>query len=581
MSTDTHQAESLDTLLAMDSGRQRASFHWDLVRKALREDLPGETLNIAVAAVDRQVRRGAGERVALRWLAQNGQVREYRYRELQALSNGFAQLLKGLGVQPGERVFSLLGRVPELHIAALGTLKHGAVFCPLFSAFGPEPIATRLRLGEGRVLITTTALYRRKVAALREQLPELHHVLLIDGDGDGDGGDDTQDSATQSFHQLLESSPHTPPDINTYPESMALLHFTSGTTGTPKGVVHVHEAVLAHLASALLALDLHPGEIFWCTADPGWVTGISYGLLAPLLVGATNVLDEAEFQVQRWYTVLQNQGIQVWYTAPTAIRMLMKAGDEVAKGYDFSRLRFAASVGEPLNPEAVLWGQRVLGQPFHDTWWQSETGAIMIAHPPDQAVIPGAMGLPLPGIEAIVVKRDEHGGLVACQPKEHGELALKANWPSRLRGYLHNPTRYQEAMVGDYYLSSDLVYQDEAGYFWFVGRADDVIQSAGHLIGPFEVESALMEHPAVAEAGVIGKPDPMVMEIVKAFVTLKDGIAGDEALRRDIMGFARKRLGPSVAPREIELLEELPKTRSGKIIRRALKARELGTDREE
>lgn len=567
MSSDMQHADSLEALLAMDPAHRRQHFHWDLIRNALQE-APADTLNIAVAAVDRQVRQGAGERIALRWLAQDGRVVNYSYRELQDLSNGFAQLLASLDIQPGERVFSLLGRVPELHIAALGTLKRGAVFCPLFSAFGPEPIATRLRLGEGRVLITTTALYRRKVAMLRDQLPELRHVLLID--------DQEPLPNTESFHGLLAECPHTPPTIHTHPESMALLHFTSGTTGTPKGVVHVHEAVLGHLASAHLALDLRPGEIFWCTADPGWVTGISYGLLAPLLVGATNLLDEAEFQVQRWYRVLQEQQVQVWYTAPTAIRMLMKAGDAVAQGYDFSHLRFAASVGEPLNPEAVLWGERVLGQAFHDTWWQSETGSIMISNPPGLPVKPGAMGLPLPGIEAVVVKRDGQGGLLPCPANEQGELALRANWPSRLRGYLNNPERYQEAMVGEYYLSSDLVYQDETGYFWFVGRADDVIQSAGHLIGPFEVESALMEHPAVAEAGVIGKPDPTVMEIVKAFVTLKDGFTGDEALRRDIMGFARKRLGPSVAPREIDLVEELPKTRSGKIIRRALKAKELG-----
>jgi len=567
MTADPHQAASLEALVPLDYATRRQRFRWTMVREAL-QGLPGGGLNIAVEAVDRHVHDGHGERLALRWLARDGRLVEYRYRDLKTLSDRFANLLRELGVSPEQRVFSLLGRVPELHIAALGTLKNGSVFCPLFSAFGPEPVATRLRLGEARVLITSSTLYRRKVAALRDSLPALRHVLLIDDAGEIDG--------TECFHTLLDAADATPPSIDTRPESMALLHFTSGTTGTPKAAVHVHEAVLGHLASARLALDLRPGELFWCTADPGWVTGISYGLIAPLTVGAVNLLDEAEFQVDRWYGILQDHRVRVWYTAPTAIRMLMKAGDEVVKNYDLGSLRFLASVGEPLNSEAVLWSQRVLGQPFHDTWWQSETGAIMISNPPGLPVQPGAMGLPLPGIDARVARRGENGSLTFCSPGEDGELALKADWPSRLRGYLNDPERFREVMAGDYYLSGDLVRQDGDGYFWFVGRTDDVIKSAGHLIGPFEVESALMEHPAVAEAGVIGKPDPMVMEIVKAFVTLKGDHKPGEALQRELLGFARRRLGPTVAPRELEFVEDLPKTRSGKILRRVLKARELG-----
>jgi len=364
---------------------------------------------------------------------------------------------------------------------------------------------------------------------------------------------------------------------HTNAEDMALLHFTSGTTGTPKGAVHVHDAVVGHAATARYALDLRAGDVFWCTADPGWVTGTSYGIVAPLVLGATLVVDEEEFDAERWYRTLQDQRVTVWYTAPTAVRMLMKAGDDVPGRYDLSRLRFAASVGEPLNPEAVLWSERVLGHAFHDNWWQTETGGIMIANFAAMPIRPGSMGRPLPGIEAAIVRRASGGAVeVIAEAGVEGEIALKRGWPSMFRGYLGEDERYRKCFAGDWYLSGDLAKRDEDGYFWFVGRADDVIKSAGHLIGPFEVESVLMEHPAVAEAGVIGKPDPVAMEVVKAFVALKPGYEPDETLRKALLGHARKRLGAAVAPREIEFVASLPKTRSGKIMRRLLKARELG-----
>jgi acetyl-CoA synthetase len=359
---------------------------------------------------------------------------------------------------------------------------------------------------------------------------------------------------------------------------MALLHFTSGTTGKPKGAVHVHEAVLAHTMTGRFALDLHPDDIFWCTADPGWVTGTSYGIVSPLANATTMIVDEAEFDAERWYAILQDQKVTVWYTAPTAIRMLMKLGAEVAGEYDLSTVRFMASVGEPLNPEAVVWSQETFGRPFHDNWWQTETGGIMIANYAACDVKPGSMGRPLPGIEAAIVTHEEDGGAPREieEPMTTGELALKPGWPSMFRGYLHNEERYRKAFAGGWYLSGDLAMRDADGYFWFVGRADDVIKSAGHLIGPFEVESALMEHPAVAEVGVIGVPDEMAGNIIKAFVTLKPGHEGDEALRKELLGHARKRLGPAVAPKQIDFTEHLPHTRSGKIMRRLLKARELG-----
>ncbi|MFO7640444.1 MAG: acetate--CoA ligase [Candidatus Competibacteraceae bacterium] len=542
-----------------------ASF-WAAARAEL-EGLPGGGLNIAWEAVDRQVRIGRGEAIALRWLGKNGERREFSYAELARMSGRFANVLERLGVGHGDRVCALIGRIPELYITALGALKAGAVFCPLFSAFGPEPVRVRLARSRARVLVTTTLLYERKVRGQRGVLPDLDHVLLADG---ADGAD------VRSFQGLLDAAPDQRAPPRTTAEDRALLHFTSGTTGLPKGALHVHDAVAAHRLTGRSILDLRPGDVFWCTADPGWVTGVSYGIIAPLTNGATLVVDEAEFDVRRWYAILEQERVNVWYTAPTAIRLLMKAGPEPARGHDLSALRLAASVGEPLHAEGVLWGEEHLGQPFHDTWWQTETGAIMIANDPGHPVRPGSMGRPLPGIEAAIVRRRPESGVEFLASDEEGELALRVGWPSMFRGYLDDEERYRDCFADGWYLSGDLARRDADGYFWFVGRSDDVIKTAGHLIGPFEVESVLLEHPAVAEAGMIGKPDDYAGQIVKAFVALKPGYVASEVLRKELIGFARTRLGPAVAPRELEFVTDLPKTRSGKILRRLLRARELG-----
>jgi acetyl-CoA synthetase len=370
----------------------------------------------------------------------------------------------------------------------------------------------------------------------------------------------------------------------TSPADTALLHFTSGTTGTPKGAVHVHEALVAHHTTAAFALDLHQDDIFWCTADPGWVTGTSYGILAPLSHGVTSIVDDADFDAERWYRILRDEHVSVWYTAPTAVRMMMKLGSSVAREYPLRDLRFIASVGEPLNPEAVRWGVDAFDLPIHDNWWQTETGAIMIANTGGADIRPGSMGRPLPGVDVAILRRDDAGHLVrhgdaveeVTEPMVEGELALRPGWPSMFRGYLGEPERYRSCFAGGWYLSGDLAMRDGDGYVWFVGRSDDVIKSAGHLIGPFEVESALMEHPAVAEAGVIGKPDPVAGELVKAFVTLRHGYEPSEALHDELIGFGRKRLGAAIAPKELAFADHLPKTRSGKIVRRLLRARELG-----
>jgi acetyl-CoA synthetase len=559
----------------MSTGTREATGAWTEARRRL-DGLPHDRgLNIAHEALDRHVLHGDGDTTALRCIGLDDEVTEVTYAELARLTSAFANVLDGLGVDPGETVFSLLGRELYIYVTALGTLKHTSVFCPLFTAFGPEPIRQRLVLGHGRALVTTVELYRRRIAAMREELPELEHVLLVDAAaGEVEG--------TLSLPDLLDRASGTYEIPATDPETPALLHFTSGTTGTPKGALHVHEAVVAHHATAAHALGLRSSDVFWCTADPGWVTGTSYGIIAPLTHGSTVVSDSGELAARRWYRILQEQKVTVWYTAPTALRMLMRSGAELVESYDLSALRHIGSVGEPLNPEVVVWAQETFDRPVLDNWWQTETGAIMIGNRPDLPVRPGSMGLPLPGVEATILARGEDGRVLVddCEvaelgPGGTGELALRPGWPSMFRTYLGEQERYERSFVGGWYLTGDLARRDEDGYFWFVGRGDDVIKSAGHLIGPFEVESALMEHPAVAEAGVIGKPDPVAGEVVKAFVTLRNGIDATDDLRLDLIAFGRRRLG-SVAPREIVFDQHLPHTRSGKVMRRLLKARELG-----
>lgn len=548
-----------------------AGFSWEAARREL-DGLPAGGINIAHEAVDRHAHLGRGSRIALRCLAggsdaASARLTTYTYAQLAVASNRFANVLVSLGVSRGDRVFVLAPRHPLLYVAALGTLKNQSVFSPLFPAFGPEPIKTRMTLGAARVLVTTVSLYARKIAQIRASLPRLEHVLLIDAEPGA-----PLDPGVHALGSLLDAASPSFTIARTDPETPALLHFTSGTTGTPKGAVHVHAAVLAHHVTGRLVLDLHPNDVYWCTADPGWVTGTSYGIVAPLTNGVTMVVDAEEFDAARWYGILERERVGVWYTAPTAIRMLIKAGDDLPKRYRLDALRFAASVGEPLNPEAVVWGQRVLGVPFHDNWWQTETGGIMIANYASMAVKPGSMGKPIPGVEAAIVRGTPAGGVETVEaPDTPGELALKPGWPSIFRGYLGEQQRYEKCFRAGWYLSGDLARRDADGYYWFVGRADDVIKSAGHLIGPFEVESVLMEHPAVAEAGVIGKPDPVVMEVVKAFVSLRAGFAPSDTLKRELLAHARRRLGPAVAPREIAFLDGLPKTRSGKIMRRLLR----------
>ena len=544
-------------------------FSWDRLRAELF-DRNDDRMNIALLAIDRHANL-TPDKLALRFVDAAFGRKELTYDELLRAANRFASLLRSVAVPTGGVVAALLGRCPELYSTVLGTLKCGAVFTPLFSAFGPEPIRSRLDLASARVLVTTQNLYERKVASIRSSLPNLRHVFLVRDSSDGELPAGTADLA-----RALAECPDSFETVLVEADAPALLHFTSGTTGKPKGVMHVHDAVVAHHVSARLALDLRPQDVFWCTADPGWVTGISYGVIAPLSCGVTLLVDREELDVERWYRLLAENAVNVWYTAPTALRMLMKAGLEPARQHRYPQLRLIASVGEPLNPEAVVWGVEAFGLPVHDTWWQTETGAIMIANFLSQTVWPGAMGRAMPGIHAEIGRRRDDGTVEICGPNEVGEIVLRPRWPSMFAAYLNDDLRYRQSFADGWYFSGDQAYRDVHGYFWFVGRSDDIIKSSGHLISPFEVESALNLHPAVMQAAVIGLPDAVAGQSVRAIVEVKPGQVADDELRRSIIAHGRRLLGAAIAPRSVEFVPSLPRTRSGKIMRRLLRSRALG-----
>ncbi|HLF50828.1 acetate--CoA ligase [Flavobacterium sp.] len=553
----------------LDYEKVLASFSWENTARELSGLPDGKGLNIAHEAIDRHANIRLKDTVALRFIRKDRSFDEYTYAAMKKQTSKFANVLQNLGIQKGERVFSLAGRIPELYITALGTLKYTAVFCPLFSVFGPEPVFQRLSRGDPAVLITTSALFEKTVRQLVDRLPSLRYIILTDVS-------EPVSEKILSFSKLMEEAKDHFIIPETNPEDPALLHFTSGTTGMPKGVLHVHHGALTHYITGKYVLDFHEGDIYWCTADPGWVTGTSYGIISPLINGVTCIVDEEEFDAARWYSILEEHKVTIWYTAPTAIRRLMRMDIKPRDVYHLENLRLILSVGEPLHAEAVIWGQENFGIPILDNWWQTETGGIMIANYPSMKVKPGSMGKPLPGVEIAIAEVNDNQLKLITAPNIKGHLVLKKGFPSLFRAYLHDEERYNKCFIGEWYLSGDLAKKDADGYYWFIGRADDIIKTSGHMVGPFEVESTLMRHPAVAEAAVIGKPEPTIGEMVKAFVVLKTGKEANEETKMAIMGFARKEMGPAVAPKEIEFVESIPKTRSGKILRRLLKARELG-----
>lgn len=551
----------------VDYEKVRKEFCWDSVGRCFGWS-KGGIYNIAREAVDRHAEGWRRNKIAMYFVSSRGFIRKYTFSELKAMTNQFANAMTELGAARGERVFVYLDRVPELYIAALGTMKFGGVFAPLLSALGPEGVRDRMLDARARFLVTSPNLLSRLDPVI-DSIGDLSRVVLVCGESD------IIPHGMISFHDIIRDASTEYKLSDMKPTDPYVIHYTSGTTGKPKGVLLGHRAMVQQLVTSRLVLDLRDDDAYWCTSDPGWVTGTSYGFVGPWLLGTSLVVYEGRFDAREWYTLLGRLGVTVWYTAPTALRMLMRAGDDLIRQYDLSSLRHVCSVGEALNPEVVRWFQRTVGVIVHDTWWQTETGAMMICNYPNTEVRLGSMGRPIPGVQASIV--DQEGR--ELPPGTHGLLAVRPGWPSMMTGIWEDAPRYREYFaVPGWYVSGDIAYMDEDGYFWFVGRADDVIKSAGERIGPFEVESVLIEHSAVAEAGVIGKPDELRGEVVKAFLTLRSGYSPSQELKSDIAAFVKERLAAYAYPREIEFVESLPKTRSGKILRRVLKAKELGKD---
>jgi len=544
------------------------TFDWKQAEDLLGYGKDGN-FNIGYYCTDRICELGYGDKLGMIWEGFEGNIKKFTYNDLRIHSNTIARFLLDLGLRPRDRICIFMDRIPELYISFVGILKMGGIAQPLFSAFGEESLFTRLDDAKTSAILTTKK-HVGKVRKIRQQLPDLTKVIIVDA------GDAIPEK--DEFHFSLEKAPIVDKFeiFNVDRETPSVLHYTSGTTGKPKGALHVHSSVIAQYITARWVLDIQPDDIFWCNADPGWVTGTSYGIIGPCVNGVTQVVLDAGFGAPKWYSFIQRHKVTNWYSAPTAIRLLMKEGLDLVRKYDLSCLRHLCSVGEPLNAEAVIWSEKAFGKPFLDTYWQTETGAIMISNYPGMKIKPGSMGKPFPGICATVIHPKTYEPIHT--PGTVGLIALKPGWPSMMRMYWNNKATYDNKFKNGWYISGDRSSIDSDGYFWFVGRDDDVINTGGHLVGPFEIESALLEHRAVAESAAIGKPDPVNMEVVKAFVALRPGFSPSDDLELEIVNFIRKKLSPLAMPQEIEFVDSLPKTRSGKIMRRLLHAREWGEE---
>ncbi|MDN5293970.1 MAG: acetyl-CoA synthetase [Eubacteriales bacterium] len=538
------------------------NFKWEDAEKLFSWHTTGR-VNIAYEAVDRNVDElGLGDKVAL-YYWDGKRDEKYTFADIKRMSNKFANVLKKYGIGKGDRVFIFMPRRPELYFSFIGICKVGAIVGPLFEAFMEAALKDRLSDAEAVAVVTTPELKGR---IRKEELPHLKYVFVVGANGQLEEREIDWDAEMAQASEEFEIE-------WVDRETPLFLLYTSGSTGKPKGIVHVHNDMIGYKMTGLWVQDLQPDDIYWCTADPGWVSGVAYGIFAPWLNGVTTVVRGGRFKPEDWYATLEKYGVTVWYSAPTAFRMLMAAGDELVKKYDLSKLRHILSVGEPLNPEVIRWGMQVFNVRIHDTWFMTETGMNMICNYPCMPIKPGSMGKPVPGVEAAIV--DDHGNVLP--PLQIGNLAIKRGWPAQMRAVWKNEEKFKEYFrLEPWYISGDLAYMDEDGYFYFQGRIDDVINTSGERVGPFEVESKLLEHPAVAEAGVIGKPDPLRGEIIKAFITLREGYTWSEELAKELREFVKNGLAAHAAPREFEVMDKLPKTRSGKIMRRVLKAWELG-----
>jgi len=546
-----------------------SDFSWKIAEREL-EYLPGDKINIGWYCSDRICLKGGADKIALYYEGFGGVEKSFSFNDVRLAGNTIGTFLRRAGITDGDRVCLFMDRIPELYFSFLGILKTGAIVQPLFSAFGEESLFVRLENAQTRAVMTQKK-YLSKVRKVRSKLPFLEFVIIVDA------MKPEELKSGEMLFSLERSDPVEEFDVfPTMAESPSVLHYTSGTTGQPKGVKHVHYSIISQYLTTKWVLDIRDDDIYWCTADPGWVTGTSYGIIGPWSLGATQCVLDTGFSAQAWYRFIEKYGVTVWYSAPTAIRSLMKAGDETVRQFDLTSLRHLASVGEPLNAEAVVWSDRVFGKQFHDTFWQTETGSIMITNFPGMKIKPGSMGKPFPGITGTVL--DPKTLSPIPEPGRAGLIAFRPGWPAMMRTYWQNEEKYREKFVNGWYLSGDRSFIDKDGYYWFIGRDDDVINTGGHLVSPFEVESALLEHPAIAESAVTSKPDEINMEVVKAFIALKPGYTAGPDLELDIMNFIRRKLSSVAMPQSVEFMDKLPKTRSGKIMRRLLHAKEWGEE---
>jgi acetyl-CoA synthetase len=522
--------------------------------------------NIAHICTKQQCDSGMGGKTAVRWISPNLERTDYSYLELERKSNQIANALTRLGMSPGDRVFTYLPRSPELFFIFLGTLKIQAVSGVLFSNFGEEALLDRLGDSAARLLFTRKN-YLRKIRSIWSNLPALEKVIVVDLPDDESG-------RVLSFSRLISTSEDEYLAPQTPGETPSVLHYTSGSTGKSKGVQHVHRSILSQAATFCNILSVQPDDIYWCTADPGWVTGVSYGIIGPLSQGVTQIQFRGNFQADTWFEILQDEKVNIWYTAPTALRMLMKEDEALFRRFDLGHLRHIFSVGEPLNPAVIEWAQRILRKDIYDTWWQTETGAIMISNRPGLPIRPGSMGMPCEGVQAEIL--DEKG--MPLPAMEQGRLCLQPGWPSMFVSYINRESQYANRFKNGLYDTGDMAYRDHEGYYWFIGRSDDVINTAGHLVGPFEVESALLEMDEIAEAGVIGAPDELLYEKVVAYIRLKQGVEWTRELEIKLRLHISNRVSSVATPQEFRMVDAIPKNKSGKIMRRVLKAWFTGTE---
>ncbi|WP_240376745.1 acetate--CoA ligase [Bacillus piscicola] len=559
-SLDSNEIKGMDqTANLQNYERAVETMDWKDIEKYFTWSQTGK-VNMVHEAIDRHVDEGRGNKIAFIY-TDSSREETFTYADLKTLTCRFANGLRAQGIEKGDRVFIFMPRSPELYIAMLGILRIGAIAGPMFEAFMEGAVKERLKDSGAKAVVTTPELLER---VPDEELPDLQYVILA-------GADKKTKDNQLLYNDLIESSSEYTMEWVDREDGMLLI-YTSGSTGKPKGVLQVHDAMLHQYVAGKWVYDLREDDVYWCTADPGWVTGTSAGMWSPWLNGVTNVVRGGRFNAEEWFHTLEKHNVTVWFSAPTAFRLLMSSGDELPKKYDISKLRHLLSAGEPLNPEVIRWGTDVLNLRIHDNWWMTETGASTCANFRCNPIRPGSMGKPLPGIEVTII--DDNGN--ELPPRRMGNLAIKPKWPAMVRTIWNNPERYEQYFLNGWFISGDTAYKDDDGYFWFEGRVDDVINTSGERVGPFEVESKLVEHPAVAEAGVIGVPDSVRGEVIKAFITLRDGYEESEELLEEIRQHVKTKLAAHAAPRQFEVRSSIPKTRSGKIMRRVLKAWELG-----